>query len=121
MTVTSTVTGWPAVIVAIAVEPVRNRWRRLGLDLEFRVDRSCSPSKLRGRASWCAATIYTARWRTKKGLRVGDTASRLRSLYPHAKFSDVPPNTWTLTREGRLTAEARGGAVVALHVFGTCS
>ena len=100
------------------------RWRQLGLDLEFRVDRSCSPPKPpRGLASWCGATIYTARWRTKEGLRVGDAETRLRGLYPGAKFSDAPPNppTWTLTPERRLTAEVWGGAVVALHVSGTCS
>jgi hypothetical protein len=98
------------------------RWRRLGLDLEFRVDGSCSPPKLRGLAGWCGATVHTARWRTKEGLRVGDSEARLRSLYPRAKFSDVPPNppTWTLTPAGRLIAEAWGGAVTALRVFGTC-
>jgi hypothetical protein len=58
---------------------------------------------------------------------VGDPESRIRELYPRARFRDRPPNppTWSLIRQRRpspigvidtLTAEVWGGYVVALRV-----
>ena len=98
------------------------RWRRLALDLEFRVDGSCSPPRLRGLGSWCAATMHSRRWRTKEGLRVGDSERRLHSLYRRAKLVDVPPNPpiWFLTADRKLAAEVWGGTVVALRLWGRC-
>jgi hypothetical protein len=98
------------------------RWRRLGLDLEFRVDRSCTPPQLRGLGSWCAAKMHTRRWRTKEGLRVGDPEARLHSLYRRATFLDAPPDPprWYLSADRRLSAEVWGGIVVALRLRGTC-
>jgi hypothetical protein len=98
------------------------RWRRLALDLEFRVDGSCTPPKLRGLADWCSATMHSRRWRTKEGLRIGDSERRLRRLYRRAKLADVPPNPpiWFLTAERKLAAEVWGRTVVALRVWGTC-
>jgi hypothetical protein len=98
------------------------RWRRLGLDLEFRVDGSCTPPQLRGLGGWCGAKMYTPRWRTKEGLRVGDPEARLHRLYRRATFFDAPPNPprWFLTADRALSAEVWGGTVVALRFWGTC-
>ncbi len=98
------------------------RWRRLALDLEFRVEGNCRPPRLRGLGAWCSARMYSRRWRTEEGLRVGDSERRLHSLYRWAKLFDAPPNppTWFLTSDRKLAAEAWGGTVVALRLWGTC-
>lgn len=103
------------------------RWRRLGLDIGFATSapRPCGPTR-RGRGAWYGATVYTPRWYTEKGLRVGDSVARIRRLYPRARFHDVPPRPpfWSLVRQRRpdiavtdiLTAEVWGGVVVAIGV-----
>jgi hypothetical protein len=98
------------------------RWRRLGLDLEFRVDRRCTPPRLQGLGAWCGATMHTRRWRTKEGLRVGDSEARLHALYRKTKLLDAPPNppTWFLSADRRLSAEVWGSTVAALRLWGTC-
>jgi len=103
------------------------RWRRLGLDIGFATSspRPCKRLKF-NRAAWFGATVYTKRWRTERGLRVGDSVSRLRQLYPRAIFRDRPPRPpfWSLAREDRaefgkldvLIAEVWGGYVTAIRV-----
>jgi len=104
------------------------RWRRLGLDVGFATSapRPCRLTR-RGQGAWYGAIVYTRRWLTEKGLRVGDSEARLRRLYPRARFHDVPPRPpfWSLVRQRRpdpigitdvLTAEVWGGVVVAIRV-----
>jgi hypothetical protein len=69
-------------------------------------------------------------WRTSRGLRLGDPVSRLRSLYPSARFHTGlrgywPAGCWLVRRANRfglpgsypgLLAETRAGRVVAFHV-----
>lgn len=69
-------------------------------------------------------------WRTSKGLRLRDPVSRLRRLYPSARFNPGtlvfwPEGWWLVRRANRfglpgsypgLLAEARAGRVVAFHV-----
>jgi hypothetical protein len=61
------------------------RWRAIGLFVEFYNlggDDSCRPASGRFRR----ATMTGRRWRTAKGLRIGDSVARLRRLYPRATF-----------------------------------
>jgi hypothetical protein len=91
------------------------------------------------------ARLTDSRWRTWRGLHVGDSAARLRRLYPYAHYDlgerfDAPPRRqyWLVKRHGpcigvcspaeqrdgvdypRLTAQVRNGQVIAfwLPVFG---
>jgi hypothetical protein len=95
------------------------RWRRLGIDVDFATRKS--------RGAWYGSRVYTRAWHTERGLRVGDRESRIRQLYPKAKFRDRPPNPpfWSLLRERHpypiglidtLTAEVWGGYVVAIRI-----
>jgi hypothetical protein len=104
------------------------RWRNLGLDIDFATSapKPCA-STHRGRGAWYGITVYTRRWHTERGLRVGDREARIRRLYPRARFRDLPPSPpiWSLIRERRpdpvgvtdtLTAEVWGGVAVAIRI-----
>lgn len=76
------------------------RWRAEGLDVRLASARPvCAPANLT-RGTWYGATVSSRRWSTARGLRVGDTVARMRSLYPGARFRDLPPDapTWSLVR-----------------------
>ena len=102
-------------------------WRRLGLTmslLDLSTGRPCRAGVLQ------AATVTSRAWRTTKGLRVGDSVSRLRRLYPAARLRDpgFPPwrGYWLVTRRTcvevgaqpypGLLARVGGGRVRALVV-----
>ena len=59
----------------------RVTWKRLGLAASFLdfSDHACRDGGL------VTATMTSRRWRTSKGLRVGDPVSRLRAIYPQAR------------------------------------
>jgi len=85
-------------------------WRGLGARLEF-LDfegQGCA----RGVVVVATVTSRSA-WRTSLGLRVGDSTTRLRRLFPRASFhSGAPAGYWLVTR--RRCAEAGGGAFPGL-------
>jgi hypothetical protein len=58
------------------------RWEQKGVEILFvsSTGSRCDPQ----RSAFCAATLTSHRWRTTKGLRVGDSVGRLRALYPNA-------------------------------------
>jgi hypothetical protein len=103
------------------------RWRRLGLEMGF-ANAPPDPCRLArlGNAAWYGATVYSRRWQTERGLRVGDSVARLRDLYPNARFSEnSPPHppSWGLVWEGTdetagysLSANVWDGRVVAIVV-----
>ncbi len=102
------------------------RWTRLGLELRFAsiAPDPCSPASL-SQSAWSGATVYARAWRTNKGLRLGDSVARLRSLYPKARYRDRPPAppSWLLVfRAGEvgltvyLQAYVWGGRVTALDL-----
>lgn len=102
------------------------RWAGLGLAMAF-VSTSrapCSSASLDS-SVWFGATISDERWRTDRGLRVGDTLPTLRRLYPRAKRRSVPAGSpiWVLVsvpgEVGRtiyLEADVRGGRVAVLRL-----
>jgi len=85
-------------------------WRGLGARLEL-LDfegQGCA----RGVVVVATVTSRSA-WRTSLGLRVGDSTTRLRRLFPRASFhSGAPAGYWLVTR--RRCAEAGGGAFPGL-------
>jgi hypothetical protein len=100
------------------------RWTRLGLEISFTgsVSNPCASKSLR-KSGWWETHMYSRRWQTDRGLRVGDSEKRLRRLYPKARFSDKPPNqpSWILVRERQdefvwdlLVAEVWDGRVTAI-------
>ena len=100
-------------------------WRRLGLTLAFLDLSGRNPC----RTGILVRATITSRgaWRTGKGLRKGDSVTRLRRLYPQASYRrHIAPWTgyWLVTRRAcelggyepfpGLLARVRDGRVVAL-------
>jgi hypothetical protein len=104
----------------------RASWPRLGLTIVFSTAdvASCSASV----GSWIRLTAIDPRWHTTAGLRVGDTAQRLHTLYPQARrldFLGLGP-IWELETGGPLCdggsplslgGRVRAGGVTALTVL----
>jgi hypothetical protein len=89
-------------------------WRALGLVLLFLdlyAPAPCATGRLAG-----ATVTNASRWRTSVGLRVGDTTSRVRRLYPHATLHAGGSGNWNgywlVTRH--VCAEVGGSAYPAL-------
>ena len=104
------------------------RWLDLGLEIGFASGFGpCARTRL-ARSVWHGMTLYSRRWRNETGLRIGDTALRLRRLYPRARFVDRPlgpPAYWLQqgvseaderTPVPLLTAEIWAGRVVSITV-----
>jgi hypothetical protein len=71
------------------------RWPHLGLRISFYNlggQDACEPQY----GNFSEALITGKRWRTSKGLRIGDSARRLRSLYGRPRFTGQW--AWLLTR-----------------------
>jgi hypothetical protein len=91
------------------------RWRARGVAVLS--DGDCGAAT--GRVRWIR---LSAGWRTKRGLAVGDTVTRLARLYPRARAGGVQRRLVTGRDRGsrvvavRLRAEVRRGAVRALIV-----
>jgi hypothetical protein len=64
------------------------RWNQKGVEILFvsTTGSRCDPDL----NFFCAATLTTHRWRTTKGLRVGDSLARLHALYPAAARATEP-------------------------------
>ena len=101
------------------------RWQGLGLAMTFSSSEPapCASSRL-GRSVWFGATASGVRWRTDRGLAVGDSLARLRRLYPQAYLRARPsPAAWILVWiRGEvgptvyLQATLRSGRVTALEL-----
>jgi hypothetical protein len=109
-----------------------NRWRRLGLRLitaDFGGGPPCAPT-----TPVQQIVIRSSRWRTERGLRVGDSLDRVRELYPELRrfpelYGPAPAwrYDWALVLEpshvggppyliDRLAATIRQRRVVSLRV-----
>jgi hypothetical protein len=102
------------------------RWRGEGADVGFAwAAGPCGARNLR-RATWAGMRLFGIRWKTSKGLRVGDPVAMIRRIYPRARFVSRPPvpgEWWLVTgRRGELgvqpllVAEVGAGRVIALRV-----
>jgi hypothetical protein len=102
------------------------RWNGQGIDVGFAwAAGPCGARNLR-RATWAGMRLFGDRWKTSKGLRVGDPVARIRRVYPRAQFVSRPPvpGEWWLVvgRRGELglqpllVAEVGAGRVIALRV-----
>lgn len=97
-------------------------WRTLGLEMETYYSQGaldpCGPS---GRH--VSTTATDRRWRTSKGLRVGDPAAKLRRLYPKASHQGKG-EWWLILRPFAgielpgLAARVQKGRVVSLTLYG---
>jgi len=100
------------------------RWSKLGLEIDFaNVPGPCTVKALEKRGLWYGAGITSRRWRTDRGLRVGDSKARLRALYPKARLSGQGSGStsWTLAHKRDqeidlplLVAVLRGDRVTAI-------
>lgn len=115
------------------------RWNALGIRIGTAtlgtIPRGETPCTWRGMPIWFAS-VTSRMWTTSLGLRVGDSAARVRRLYPHVHFDArgrgeaFPRGFWLVTRwtrcvgggvcgpgfltAPRLIAKAHDGRVVAL-------
>jgi len=102
------------------------RWPRLGLEMTFSstTPAPCSPSGL-SRSVWFGAIASGDRWRTDRGLAIGDSLATLRRLYPQAYLRTEPSRlpawilVWIRGEVGRtvyLQAAVRSGRVAAFEL-----
>lgn len=102
------------------------RWTAEGVDVGFAWAAGPCGERNLGRATWAGMRLFGVRWKTSKGLRVGDAVARIRRVYPRARFVSRPPvpgEWWLVTgRRGELgvqpllVAEVGAGHVIALRV-----
>lgn len=102
-------------------------WSGLGLRIHFYNLGARDPCSREG-GRFGTAVITGRRWRTSLGLRIGDSVTRLRRLYPRARFHRRPlywAGWWLVVRTSPygvthehpgLRARVRNGRVVALVV-----
>lgn len=74
------------------------RWKELGLRMEFgsygSYPRGGNACTSRANARLSRVYIRGARWRTSRGLRIGDTQQRLTELYPYANHVRATDVDW---------------------------
>ena len=87
-------------------------WRALGLEMGFASrPYPCRESSLT-HGAWYGASIRSPRWRTDRGLRVGDPAARVRMLYPRARH--VGSGYWLATKPDHIDPRRREATLVAV-------
>lgn len=102
------------------------RWESIGLDVGFAGPvGNCADRDLR-RGGWYGMRLWGRRWKTARGLRVGDPAWKIRQLYPQARYVSEPPKPgeWVLITESQqdlgrvplLIAQVGAGRVTAIDV-----
>ena len=114
--------GQPSGIANAIYDRCTLRWQRLGLTMEtYYSQGALSPCGDSGRH--VSTTVTDRRWRTSKGLRVGDPAGKLRRLYPRAA-PQGRGEWWLLVRPFAgvelpgLAAHVRKGRVISLTLYG---
>ena len=107
-----TLFGAPSTSRALSDQSCLQSWRRARLAVHFFTfeGQPCT------RGAALAVTVTgRAAWRTAVGLRVGDSAARLRALYPRARLRTGfagDSGYWLVTRQ--VCAEVGGGAYPGL-------
>lgn len=89
--------GRPDATRRVSRDECRAVWRRIGLTLVY-VDLSGgNPCRV---GVMLVATATSTRWRTDRGLRIGDRAARIRAVYPRARLVAAAPYAgwWLIKR-----------------------
>jgi hypothetical protein len=99
-------------------------WKNLGLLMSYvNAFEQCSAKGLVKKGWWYGARVSSKRWKTDRGLRVGDSERTLRSLYPKARFvrQSAGAGRWVLVHRRDhefdlelLIAEVQKGRVTAI-------
>jgi len=102
------------------------RWESRGVDVDFVGAAGCADAELRRQSWWFGMRLWGDDWMTDSGLRVGDTVTRIRELYPGSRYVSKPPTPayWELVARrsadfGRiplLMAQVGAGRVAAIDV-----
>lgn len=102
------------------------RWEDVGIDIGFSWAPGPCGAKNLDRAAWAGMRLFGSRWKTSKGLHVGDPVVRIKRVYPRSRYVSRPPQPgeWWLLLERRselgiqplLVAEVGAGRVIALRV-----
>jgi hypothetical protein len=90
-------------------------WPQIGLTVTFGTLGVNPPDACREGVAFGATVTSRSRWRTVLGLRVGDSTSRLRALYPLSELHLAEMSQsgyWLITR--RMCAEVGGGTYPGL-------
>jgi hypothetical protein len=97
-------------------------WARYGVSMEtYHTGGGLDPCGPAGRH--VSTTVADRRWRTSVGLKIGDTVTKLRRLYPRAEKDT--PGVWWLTKRSfaglpfpGLEAKVKNGRVAAFTLYG---
>jgi hypothetical protein len=126
---------FPAAVRAFG-QPTRSRadgnvcdvtWASLGVKVRF----FAFGCEIPDQTAVCAITVSKVPWRTSRGLAIGDRASRIRRIYPRARFYKDPVTgpTWVLGTRGprdelgpdqSLVATVKSGRVKTFQVHKRC-
>ena len=72
----------------------RVTWARAGITVGFAsAPPGCSQANLR-RAAWYGLSLHGPRWHNRWGIRVGDTAAKVRRFYPRARIERPLGTPW---------------------------
>jgi hypothetical protein len=71
------------------------------------------PASSLAHSAWYGAEISSRQWRTDRGLRVGESVARLRTLYPRA--SRHRASWWLATKEDHIVPGRREATLVAVE------
>jgi hypothetical protein len=72
----------------------RVSWAGAGITIGFASDlHLCSTGSL-FRSAWYGLTLFGPKWHTRVGIRIGDPISRVRRLYPKARFQTDGARNW---------------------------
>jgi len=98
------------------------RWRHLGLTMNTYYSQG-DPSPCSDSGRHVSTTVTDRRWRTSVGLRIGDSAAKMRRLYGTAP-SQGKGEWWLILRPFAgielpgLSARVKAGRVVSLTMYG---
>lgn len=114
--------GAPATRENQAYDKCTVSWPSQGVVMEtYYTNAASDPCGAKGRH--VKTTVTDRRWRTDKGLRIGDSLRKLRQLYPKARKD--APGRWRVTTRSfaglpypGLEAQIKNGRVTSFTVYG---
>jgi hypothetical protein len=100
------------------------KWTKLGMELHLETLASIPQGRnactLPGSVYIATVMITGRKWRTVRGLHIGDSVSRLRRLYPHATFAPAFGRRawWLVTDIGYVPTRARYPVLLGIATAG---